>query len=166
MTSVRLRSVTSSDVDWVFDACQDRDIQRWTQVPRPYERTHAHDFATGATDEYARWAVQSIRDDVPTGVISIHGIEDSCASIGYWTVPDHRNRGYTVEAIRLVRDELMARRGKGEVEVDSMSAWIASENRASRAAIERAGFELSKTQLGPAVEDLVVVESCLYVMEL
>lgn len=166
MNSVALRSVIPSDADWILDACQDREIQRWTQVPRPYERKHAEAFVTGEVGERMRWVVLSTVDETPVGVISIHEIEDSCASIGYWTAPRHRNCGYTVGAIRFVEDELRALRARREIDVDSMSAWIASENLASRSTIERAGFELSRVQHGPAVEDLVVVESCLYTKRL
>lgn len=42
--AVRLRSLRDDDADWIFDACQDAEIQRWTLVPRPYLREHAESF--------------------------------------------------------------------------------------------------------------------------
>jgi hypothetical protein len=38
---VRLRPRRPDDVDAVFAACQDGEIQRWTEVPVPYLREHA-----------------------------------------------------------------------------------------------------------------------------
>ncbi|MGC4853133.1 GNAT family N-acetyltransferase [Micromonospora sp. DT4] len=43
---VLLRPWREADADGVHRACQDRDIQRWTTVPRPYLSEHAHDFVT------------------------------------------------------------------------------------------------------------------------
>ncbi len=39
-----LRPFRPADEEEVHAAAQDPDIQRWTQVPSPYERTHAHAF--------------------------------------------------------------------------------------------------------------------------
>lgn len=108
----------SGDVDWILQACQDLEIQRWTQVPRPYSREHALSFVTGPTDEFARWVVQ-------VGAPSESGTE-----VGF------------------------------------VRAFIARDNSASRRAVERAGFEMVEAQLGPAVEYLVPVPTCVYMKRL
>lgn len=38
---LHLRPHDPSDEDAVFAACQDADIQRWTDFPEAYERQHA-----------------------------------------------------------------------------------------------------------------------------
>ena len=43
---MRLRPWRPGDVPAVFAACQDAEIQRWTQVPVPYLREHAEGFVT------------------------------------------------------------------------------------------------------------------------
>lgn len=45
---VRLRPWWDDDVDAVFAACQDAEIQRWTEVPVPYRREHAAAFGPDA----------------------------------------------------------------------------------------------------------------------
>jgi RimJ/RimL family protein N-acetyltransferase len=166
MTSVGLRQLTPGDVDWIFEACQDLDIQRWTQIPRPYAREHAVFFATGASDEFARWVVEVGEPGEPIGVIGIHEIEDSMASIGYWIAPQYRGRGSTTAAISLVCDEIERYRREAGIEVDIVRAFIARDNGASRRTVEKAGFEMVEERLGPAVEDLVPVQTCVYVKRL
>lgn len=162
MTSVKLRQATTGDADWIFDACQDREIQRWTQVPRPYTRAHAAEFVGSPGTEFARWVVESVASGEPVGLMSIHEIESGCASIGYWIVPQHRGRGFTTEAICLVCDEIERLRSESSIEVDMVRAFIARDNTASRRAVEKAGFEVVEEQLGPAIEDLVVAQTCVY----
>jgi hypothetical protein len=41
---VRLRPWRADDADAVLAACQDAEIQRWTEVPVPYRREHAEGF--------------------------------------------------------------------------------------------------------------------------
>ena len=166
MISVTLRQVISGDVDWILQACQDLEIQRWTQVPRPYSREHALSFVTGTTDEFARWVVQVGAPSEPVGVIGIHEVEDSVASIGYWIGPQYRGRGFTTAAIGLVCEEIEQYRSESGTEVGFVRAFIARDNSASRRAVERAGFEMVEAQLGPAVEDLVPVPTCVYMKTL
>ena len=163
---MRLRQVASSDVDWIFEACQDREIQRWTRVPRPYTLDHVLEFVSSPNSEFARWVIQSVASGEPVGVISIHDIELRRASIGYWISPVYRGRGFVVEAIGLVRNEIDRRCATGEITVDVMVATIARDNAASRSVAERAGFEVSRVQFGPAVDHLVEVETCVYELPL
>lgn len=166
MSSVRLRSVVPEDADWVFEACQDAEIQRWTTVPRPYAREHAVAFVTRGIDEYALWVIESAGDGRPAGVISIHEIENGTASIGYWIAPQSRGRGFTTEAIRLVCAEIGRHRTELGVEVDTVTATIARDNRASRRAAEKAGFTVVEERLGPAVENLVPVQTCVFTVKI
>lgn len=162
MTSLRLREARIEDVEWVTAACQDREIQRWTLVPRPYTREHAIEFVSGPSGEFSRWVIESSDDGQPVGVISIHGIEDFTASIGYWTRPHMRHRGLTSAAIGLLCEEIENLERTSEIVVRSVGAIIARDNSASRRAVEKAGFELVREQYGPAVEDLIEVSTCVY----
>jgi RimJ/RimL family protein N-acetyltransferase len=166
MSSVVLRDASLDDVDWVMAACQDDEIQRWTQVPRPYTREHALDFVSGTIDEFARWVIESVDDGHPVGVISIHGIKDGTASIGYWIAPQARGWGFTTAAIRLVCDEIERLKNESSIKVDMVMALIARDNFASRHVVEKAGFDVVNEQLGPAVENLVLVPTCVYAKKL
>ena len=49
-----LRPLAADDADWIFEACQDSEIQKWTQIPRPYTREHAVSFAKNLAGEIGR----------------------------------------------------------------------------------------------------------------
>ncbi len=165
MSSVRLRQVTSDDIDWIFVACQDSEIQRWTTVPRPYTRDHALEFVSGSM-EFSRWVIETIDGGQPIGVISIHEVVNLQASVGYWIAPRYRGKGFATRALHLVCGEIERVNDIGDIVVDAAIATIARDNGASRRAVERAGFELAKVQDGPAVEELVPVPTCVYVKSL
>ena len=137
---VRLRPWRADDVDAVFAACQDAEIQRWTQVPVPYVRGDAEEFVSSiAADTWARggglFAVEP-RDGGPLmGSIGLFPPSDSYAEAGYWTALRGRRQGFTAEALRVLTawafDDLGLRRV--ELHVDP-------ENAGSRGVAERAGF--------------------------
>ena len=82
-----LRELQSSDAQWIFDACQDGEIQYWTTVPRPCLIEHAQSFANGEFPEYKIWVIENCEGE-PVGVISIHTVDDDgIAEIGYWIAP-------------------------------------------------------------------------------
>ena len=104
---VTLREIRDGDEEWIFEACQDPEIQRWTRVPRPYQRSHAEEFvATRGLAELAVWVVCD--DERPIGVIGVHSVDPTTgdAEIGYWVAPWGRGRRATSMAI-----EGVARRG-------------------------------------------------------
>jgi len=51
MSSHSLHAIKPTDATWIFDACQDEQIQYWTTVPKPYLMEHAIAFANGKTNE-------------------------------------------------------------------------------------------------------------------
>jgi RimJ/RimL family protein N-acetyltransferase len=137
---VRLRPWRADDVDAVFAACQDAEIQRWTQVPVPYAREHAEGFVSGiAAETWAQggglFAIEP-RDGGPlVGSIGLFPPSDGFAEAGYWTAPGGRRQGYTAEALGLLCawafDEVGLRRVELVVDPD---------NAGSRGVAERAGF--------------------------
>jgi RimJ/RimL family protein N-acetyltransferase len=137
---VRLRPWRADDVDAVFAACQDAEIQRWTQVPVPYTREHAEGFVSGiAAETWAEggglFAVEP-RDGGPlVGSIGLFPPSDGFAEAGYWTAPGGRRQGYTAAALGLLCawafDEVGLRRVELVVDPD---------NAGSRGVAERAGF--------------------------
>ena len=136
---IALRAVEPTDVDWIFEACQDDAIQRWTRVPRPYLRSHAKEFVAGATAELFRWVITN--EGGPIGLIGVHSIDAATgvAEIGYWVAPWGRGHRAVSTAIGLVIDELRV-----HTEATSVSAIIAEGNAASRRSAERAGLTVSE----------------------
>jgi RimJ/RimL family protein N-acetyltransferase len=137
---VRLRPWRADDVDAVFAACQDAEIQRWTQVPVPYAREHAEGFVSGiAAETWAEggglFAVEPRDGGRLVGSIGLFPPSDGFAEAGYWTAPGGRRQGYTAEALGLLCawafDEVGLRRVELVVDPD---------NAGSRGVAERAGF--------------------------
>ena len=137
MVTVVLREVVSADAQWIFEACQDVDIQRWTTVPRPYLFQHAEGFCRGeGAEEKVRWAImEQDSKDRGLGLISIHTVKDGVAEIGYWVAPWARGIGVCTTAV-----ELLTEYAKGLDEIQAISARVASTNAASQRVMEKSGF--------------------------
>ena len=133
----RLRDLHPSDAEWITQACQDAEVQRWTKVPRPYTREHAESFVINKNGELAAWAIIDSRSQEPVGVIGIHHVINGVASIGYWVAPWGRKSGAASTALRII-PTLARRIGKAH----TLHATIAETNTASRRTAERAGFTL------------------------
>ena len=137
---VRLRPWRADDVDAVFAACQDAEIQRWTQVPVPYAREHAEGFvreiATATWTEGGGLFAVEPRDGGPLiGSIALFPPHDGYAEAGYWTAPGGRRQGYTAEALGLLSRWAFDGLGLRRVEL-----VVDPNNAGSRGVAQRAGF--------------------------
>ena len=134
-----LRSLHLGDADWVFDACQDSEIQKWTEIPKPYTRDHADGFTRTLAGDVEVWVIESSSSEKPFGVIGVHSINPvtRVALIGYWIAPWGRKQGAMKNGLL----QLIAKM-KSRSEVGSIEATIAESNIASRKSIESAGFKL------------------------
>jgi RimJ/RimL family protein N-acetyltransferase len=137
---VLLRPWRTDDVDAVTAACQDPEIQRWTQVPVPYERTHAEGFVGGIAEQTraaggALFAVELRDGGALAGSIGLFPPHDGVGEIGYWTVPEHRGCGLTAEAVRVMSGWAFTDHALHRVELH-----VDPANDASRRVAVRAGF--------------------------
>lgn len=138
---VGLRRWRESHADSVFAACQDPEIQRWTGVPVPYEQQHGVEFVTTVAveqwseDSGAPMALVERAGGRITGSMSVLAFHAGVASLGYWTAPEMRGRGYTVEGLRLLAGWCFAERDVVRVE-----AVVEAANQGSRAVADRAGM--------------------------
>jgi uncharacterized protein YhfF/ribosomal protein S18 acetylase RimI-like enzyme len=135
----RLRPLQSSDADWIYHACQDAEVQRWTKIPRPYTREHAKSFVIDQNGELLATAIINSRTGEPAGVAGIHHIKDGVATVGYWIAPEARRTGAASTALRIL-PSIAKRLGQ----VHTVRAVIAEINVASRATAERAGFKIAR----------------------
>jgi RimJ/RimL family protein N-acetyltransferase len=133
----KIREPLLADAEWITEACQDAEVQRWTLVPRPYKREHALGFINNTINESHLWVIAHQATNEPVGVVSIHTIDldTGDADVGYWIAPWGRRRGAAVYALNLV--EQFARTIPT---IKFLSAHIAESNAASRATASRAGF--------------------------
>jgi RimJ/RimL family protein N-acetyltransferase len=142
-----LTAPTSADIDAIYRSCQDPAIQRYTTVPSPYEREHAREFVEKTVPQAHKTGTEVIfgvyhaTGGQLLGLMGLHGItgpeakNGAMAEIGYWTAPEARRHGYTVEAVRA-----LCRWGFQELGLQRIE-WIAFDgNEGSRAVAEKAGF--------------------------
>lgn len=137
---VRLRAWRADDAPAVFAACQDAELQRRTQVPVPYRREDAQEFVTEIAsavwrDGGALFAVEHRHDGALLCSVGLFPPGDGFGEAGYWTVAEHRGRGYTAEALGLLADWAFADLGLRRLELH-----VDPANTGSRRVAERAGF--------------------------
>ncbi len=101
-----LRLPRAEDVSWIFHACQDEDIQRFTTVPSPYAPADAIAWVGAAGEQWSqgtelRFLVALTESGELLGAAGLnltHG--DGRAEIGYWVERDARRRGVAAASIR------------------------------------------------------------------
>lgn len=132
-----LRAPVDGDVDAIFRACQDRDIQRFTTIPVPYARADAEHFV-GVVAPARRARVMETVDGDFVGCIGVETTDgNDVGSVGYWCAPGQRGHGYTTEALHAVLDEALRDDGLGL----PLVTWEALEaNTASARIARRVGF--------------------------
>jgi RimJ/RimL family protein N-acetyltransferase len=143
---LHLRPWQPADADAVLAACQDPELQRWTQVPVPYRREHADEYvgvtspAGWAAGTHAHFAVLDATTARLLGSMSLGGIAAGAAEVGYWCVPGERGHGVMTDALGAV-----CRWGFGRLGLQRVT-WLAHVgNDASRRVAEKAGFQLEGT---------------------
>jgi RimJ/RimL family protein N-acetyltransferase len=134
---VMLRAWRSEDRDRVVAALQGSEIPRWTSVPTPYRPA-----------DYDAW-MEAQREQLAAGVglhflvvgmdgqlLGATGVQltEAAPDIGYWCVREHRGRGYTARAVRLLSGHV---RALGFTRVD---IYVHEENPASQHVAAAAGF--------------------------
>ncbi|MGO1255107.1 MAG: GNAT family N-acetyltransferase [Microbacterium gubbeenense] len=132
------------DVDAIYEACQDPDIQRYTTVPSPYTRGNAVDFVGLVADWWDSgiehvWAVRAYGE--LAGVVGLHGIKDGAAELGFWTAPSARGNGYMTEASAAVIDFAF-----GPMRLERVEWRAVVGNVASARVAQKLGFQLEGTQ--------------------
>lgn len=136
-----LTSPGPGDVDALYEACQDADIQRYTTVPSPYLREHAVAFIDTVAEQWGRgvaltWAIR--RDERLIGTIGLYRLDGlGAAEIGYWVAPPARGEGVLREAAAAVIEWGFAADGLGLARIE----WRAVVgNLASARAARALGF--------------------------
>jgi len=129
---VNIRPLEPTDLDWFTEWNNDPD---YTGAFEPLE-VNSRDrietwYESERQDDY--WVVTDKRGN-PVGQL-VTGLTGGCYWLGYITHPDHRGKGYTTEAVKLLVDYLF--RAKNIVRVQ---AECSPENKASIRVLEKAGF--------------------------
>lgn len=139
---IYLRQITTSDVDDVYEMCQDYEMQRWTTIPLPYTYQHALDFTAQKVDDVKNgrapiyWVITDEPDGRFCGGIDLRPDGLGSAEVGYCVAPWARGHGFGAAALRLAC-------AWGLDQDLSAIVWLAAVgNTASRKAAERVGFHI------------------------
>ena len=124
--TLTLRPSRESDIESIYQACQDPLISHFTTVPANYTLEHAQSFVRQLDPEglqskrEIRFIIESNQGATPAlaGVISFHSpnFNNKVAEIGYWIAKEHRGR-------------------------NRIEAMIDHDNEASKKVVTRAGYE-------------------------
>jgi RimJ/RimL family protein N-acetyltransferase len=136
-----LRPWERRDAPAVTAACQDPEIPRWTVVPHNYTERHARDFINGTAADIAAGRELALAivdtDDRVVGALGISNFDwaNLKAEIGYWTVAEHRRRGFGARGTRLLAEWALTKLG-----LERLELLANPRNEASQRLAERAGF--------------------------
>jgi len=140
--AVTLRPWEPADVSFVYDACQDPEIQRWTNLPSPFKASDAiallH-LSSSLREEgkAALFAITSTDQGELLGAVSVRDIDRRRRHglVGYWVAVEARGRGVATAAVRALASWALA-----TLELDEVHADVLLGNAASARVLERCGF--------------------------
>jgi RimJ/RimL family protein N-acetyltransferase len=139
-----LRPPQPVDAAWVYDACQDPEIARWTRVPSPYRAGDAVSYVRGArrgweTGEELRFVivVTDTGELLGTCGLVVDG-PSHVAEIGYWLAWEARGHGVASAAVGAVVG------WAPWIGVTRLTATVKVGNSASEAVLARCGFVMTE----------------------
>jgi len=137
-----LRPWVPADTAFVFDSCQDPDVQRWTRVPTPYTALHAAIFVERHArpqpeDDGAFFAITKTDTGEVLGSMSFGHIDwaFAMAEAGYWVARDARGQGVATGALAALVEW-----GRRELRLVEVRLRVLAGNLASQRVAERVGF--------------------------
>ena len=144
--TLTLRPSRESDIESIYQACQDPLISHFTTVPANYTLEHAQSFVRQLDPE----GLQSKREirfiiennqgatHALAGVISFHSpnFNNKVAEIGYWITKEYRGKSIGTTAVKVLTNFGFETMGWNRIE-----AMIDHDNEASKKVVTRAGYE-------------------------
>ena len=142
-----LGPVTVSDVDAVYEYCQDEELQAFVPLPVPYARSDAEFFtgryaADAATSTaFSLWAIRLTEGGAPAagprplvGAIELRFEPLRSATVGFWLGRPHRGLGIMTEALQTLVEFAFDREGLGleRIQWEAVAGNIASATVARR----------------------------------
>lgn len=160
---VALRQANETDVDWIFSACQDAEIQRWTMVPKPYSRTDAQEFVKASATDLSKFVIVDAATQLGVGTIAVHSVssETGEASAGYWVAQWARRQGVATQALKQLLGHARTLNA-----ARSLTLEISPGNTASRGVAARSGFIVIRTRLGSCHDGDTKTDGLIYSLTL
>jgi RimJ/RimL family protein N-acetyltransferase len=145
---LHLRMPGEGEIDAVYRACQDPDIQHWTSVPVPYRRRDAEAFVRRVIPtgwESGRAFTFAVLDSTSADLLGMVGLgrldpSNRTAQIGYWCAPWARRTGVVSQA-----GGTLCRWAFGALGLDLIEWYAEVGNVGSRATAAHIGFTLEGT---------------------
>jgi RimJ/RimL family protein N-acetyltransferase len=140
-----LRPPDRSDIPWVFAACQDAEIQRWTEVPQPYRATHAVGFVENQAGDVWPYVITRTESGELLGAIGLRSFEPGTGEgeIGYWLARDARGDRVIGTVLAALEESAASQLGARQ-----LALRIADGNEPSLAIARRAGYALARREPG------------------
>ncbi len=140
--AITLRPWEPTDVPFVHDACQDADIQRWTNLPSPFSASDAIALlhlstSLRAEGKAALFAITSTDQGELLGAASVRDIDHRRrqALIGYWVAFEARHRGVATTAVTALSSWALR-----ALDLDEVYADVLHGNDVSVRVLERCGY--------------------------
>ena len=131
-----MRPWREEDAPWVYQACQDPEIQRWLpDLPRPYTDDDAWAFVTDALG-LGPYQFAITEQENLVGSIGLRVAKHETGHIGYWCAPEARGYGTTTRALRR-----LCRYALDELQLERLDLMTDVDNRASQRVAEKVGFQ-------------------------
>ena len=144
--TLTLRPSRESDIESIYQACQDPLISHFTTVPSNYTLEHAQSFVRQLDPEglqskrEIRFIIENNQGATPAlaGVISFHSpnFNNKVAEIGYWIAKEYRGKSIGTTAVKVLTNFGFETMGWNRIE-----AMIDHDNEASKKVVTRAGYE-------------------------
>jgi len=159
---VSLRQANETDTNWIFDACQDAEIQRWTTVPKPYSRTDAQEFVKTSSIEQSKFVIVDAVTQLGLGTIAVHSVnaESGEANAGYWVAPWARRQGVATQGLQ----QLVAH--ARTLGASAVTLEISPGNAASRGTAAKSGFIVVRTRVSSCHDGETPTDGLIYSLTL
>lgn len=160
---VTLRKPHVDDIDWIAQACQDSEIQRWTTVPRPYMRANAEEFISHSKTQPSLFAIIEQGTNLGVGMIGIHGTDQTTgeANAGYWVAPWARRQGVATQAL-----QQLAQHARTLETAKTFTLKISPANFASRGTAAKCGFVVVRTETQTCHDGETTTDALIYSLTL
>lgn len=133
----------AGDVDAVFAACQDTELQRFVPVPVPYGRAHAEGFVLELVPQWWRDDVEyvfGIRPNLAAPLMGVVSWQREVGAVGYWLAAEHRGRRVMTEALGAVVGWVFTRHSAEHVWWEAVEGNIGSAIVAQRCGFRWKGY--------------------------
>lgn len=137
-----------ADIPDVLDACQDAETRAWVPLPLPYTRESAEFFVRSycphglASRRYTVWALHLATGGRMLGALEVRRDDRAgSASLGCWSGPWARGRGYMREALVAVTRHALDPDGLG---FERLNWEYVPGNESSRRLADAAGFSFAE----------------------